>query len=233
MFLVIVLIHKYNYNKIRFIFLIFCTAHSSIPDDSRSSTCSPLTPPTAPPTDRSPLEPDELLCPSPQSITDRPHPSTPPSSHRTSSYIVSPTQKESRHKLAPPTPEGNQWLWLGTEDGILHVLKVGVASLHVSSSLSIDIGAAVLCIHSDDDYVWVGLSSGRIALFNLHKSRFCLSKYFNIIFLIIGIDRPERFVSVSSYPIKAIVSVGACKLVATGNRIVGVNSETLTCKVTT
>ena len=154
-----------------FYFLFFIIA-PSFPDDTRSSTRSPLTPPTVPPTNQSPLEPDELLCPSPQSI-DRPHPSgsTPPTSHRTSSYIVSPTQKESRHKLAPPTPDGNQWLWLGTEDGILHVLKVGVASLHVSSSLSIDIGAAVLCIHSDEDYVWVGLSSGRIALFNLHKSR--------------------------------------------------------------
>ena len=46
-----------------------------------------------------------------------------------------------------------------------------------------------------------------------------------------GVTRPERFVSVSSCPIKDIVSLGACKLVATGNRIVGVNAETLTCKV--
>ena len=46
-----------------------------------------------------------------------------------------------------------------------------------------------------------------------------------------GITRPERFVSVSSCPIKDIVSLEACKLVATGNRIVGVNAETLTCKV--
>uniref|UniRef100_A0A1X7TG06 Uncharacterized protein n=1 Tax=Amphimedon queenslandica TaxID=400682 RepID=A0A1X7TG06_AMPQE len=74
--------------------ITLANAHSSFPDDSRSSTRLPLTLPTAPPTDRAPLEPDELLCPSPQSITDRPHPLIPPSSHRTSSYIVSRTQKE-------------------------------------------------------------------------------------------------------------------------------------------
>uniref|UniRef100_A0A1X7UT94 Uncharacterized protein n=1 Tax=Amphimedon queenslandica TaxID=400682 RepID=A0A1X7UT94_AMPQE len=69
--------------------ITLANAHSSFPDDSRSSTRLPLTLPTALPTDRAPLEPDELLCPSPQSITDRPHPLTLPSSHRTSSYIVS------------------------------------------------------------------------------------------------------------------------------------------------
>lgn len=72
-----------------------------------------------------------------------------------------------RYNLAPPVPDGNQWLWLGSEEGILHILKVGVASLHVSSSLSVHVGSAILCLLSDREQVWAGLNNGRIALFSL------------------------------------------------------------------
>lgn len=158
-------------------YYVFLLAHPVVPgvltDGNLPSSDLSLTPPTAPPTVLFPLEPDELLGPSPQPFVDKANPSlTAPTSCGSSSYIVSSGQEaESRYNLAPPTPEGNQWLWLGTEEGILHVLKVGVASLHVSSSLSVDIGAAILCLHSDKDYVWVGLASGRIALFNTSQSK--------------------------------------------------------------
>jgi hypothetical protein len=102
-------------------------------------------------------------------------------------------------------------LWLGSEEGIIYVLKIGVASLHVSSSLSINLGSSVVCLTAYDDEIWAGLANGRIAVFNLQKN----------------ISHPDRSLSVSASPIIAIASSSPDhqKLVATGNKIVGVDAS--------
>ena len=102
------------------------------------------------------------------------HLTTPHDYDMASSYIVPSTDKV-YHMSTLPVPDGNQWLWLGSQEGILYVLKVGVASLHVSSSLSINVGAAVVCLMSvgshgnHADMVWAGLADGTIAVFNLKR----------------------------------------------------------------
>ena len=78
-------------------------------------------------------------------------------------------EKQWTSDLTPPIPDGNQWLWLGSEEGIIYILKVGMSSLHVSSSLSVDVQSSVLCLIADYERVWAGLANGKLAIFNLKQ----------------------------------------------------------------
>ena len=75
--------------------------------------------------------------------------------------------------------ECEQWLWLGSEGGILYLLKVGVSSLDVASSLSIDMGSSIKCLLSHDNHVWAGLDNGQIAKFNLDSGEYTYHNYYN------------------------------------------------------
>ena len=79
-----------------------------------------------------------------------------------------------RSSSAPPTSfqtitglSSEQWLWLGSEAGIIYLLKVGVSSLHVGTSVSFNLKSAVECLLSHNNKVWVGLRDGRLVMFQL------------------------------------------------------------------
>ena len=73
--------------------------------------------------------------------------------------------------------ECEQWLWLGSEGGVLYLLKVGVSSLDVASSLSIVMGSSIKCLLSHDNQVWAGLDDGQIAKFNLDSGEYTYDNY--------------------------------------------------------
>ena len=83
-----------------------------------------------------------------------------------------------RSSSAPPTSFHNivtnewstscdQWLWLGSEGGIIYLLKVGVSSLHVGTSVSFNVKSSVECLLAHNNRVWAGLRDGRLVMFQL------------------------------------------------------------------
>lgn len=101
--------------------------------------------------------------------------------------------------------ECEQWLWLGSEGGILYLLKVGVSSLNVASSLSIDMGSSIKCLLSHDNHVWAGLDNGQIAKFNLDS----------------GIT--TTFSQASSCSVTCLTVASHMIVATTGNKVVGVS----------
>ena len=83
-------------------------------------------------------------------------------------------------------PSVEQWLWLGSEAGIVYLLKVGVSSLHVGTSVSFNVKSPVECLLFHNNRVWAGLRDGRIALFQLQPGK-AMSLFFpvNIIIIIL------------------------------------------------
>ena len=76
----------------------------------------------------------------------------------------------------PSGSAADQWLWLGSEGGVIYLLKMGVSSLHVGTSISFNLKAPVECLLAHNNRVWAGLRDGRIAMFHLIPGKL----YFNL-----------------------------------------------------
>lgn len=124
-------------------------------------------------------------CPVPLSAAvERPHPpsntdtpfdmlrssSAPPTSH----HLINDDPLLNGWSHVPPAPiqSTEQWLWLGSEGGIVYLLKVGVSSLHVGTSVTFELDSAVECLLFHNNKVWAGLRDGKLAVFKLQTGKY-------------------------------------------------------------
>lgn len=115
------------------------------------------------------------LCSTPSSAAVKPNTSLKDDSYemlRSSSAPPASFQRISNEGVVPngwnrTTPTNEQWLWLGSEGGVVYLLKVGMSSLHVGTSLSFNLRSSVECLLFHNNKVWAGLRDGRLAVFQL------------------------------------------------------------------
>ena len=112
------------------------------------------------------------LCPTPLSAAVKLNTSLRDNSYemlRSSSAPPTSFQRISNEGVVPNgwSQTNEQWLWLGSEGGVVYLLKVGVSSLHVGSSVSFNLKSSVECLLFHNNKVWAGLRDGRLAVFQL------------------------------------------------------------------
>ena len=60
---------------------------------------------------------------------------------------------------------------MGSEGGVVHMMKVMPCSLDVASSMTYTVGAPVLGIVQHGGWVWAGLGDGRLVIFNISTGK--------------------------------------------------------------
>lgn len=63
---------------------------------------------------------------------------------------------------------------MGSEGGVVHMMKVMPWSLDIASSRIYDVGAPVLQMVQHAGWVWAGLADGRLVIFNISTGKWRL-----------------------------------------------------------